>query len=238
MDTLPPPLQWMRLTGLTILGRSTTLFNTFAKYGSGQETLVSSETGLCIEAPPRSGNSFFVMGFGMANPDVRLAHHHHVAAQVHRAMQLEVPVIALLRNPLDSALAKAAPGDKPFLVGTTLRRWVSFWRGIQNEMDSIVVARFEDVTSDPSAIIQRINTKYSTGFSTEFPATPVVFDAMEKHRIGDQGADVTKRPNPNIPSEEIKRREDALRTGAEAHRLTRVALHMYQSILRGLSSGD
>ncbi len=74
MDILPPPLQWMRLTGLTILGRSTKLFYTLARLGSGHSTLVSPESGLCIEAPLKSGNSFFVMGFGMANPDVRLWH--------------------------------------------------------------------------------------------------------------------------------------------------------------------
>ena len=221
----------MRLTGLTILGRSTTLFHSLAKYGSGQPTLVSPETGLCIEAPPRSGNSFFVMGFGMANPDVSLAHHHHVAAQVHRAHQFDIPVIALLRNPIDSALAKAAPGDKPFLIGTTLRRWLSFWRGIQSEMDSIVVARFEDVIADPSGVIQRINVKYSTDFSTEFPATSKVFASLEDHRMTDQGAGAAKRPNPNIPNDEIKRREDSLRAGATSHRLANQALERYEWIL-------
>ena len=238
MDTLPPPLQWMRLTGLTILGRSETLFHTLARIGSGRSTLVSPKTGLCIEAPPRSGNSFFVMGFGMANPDVRLAHHHHVPAQVHRAIQLGVPVIALLRNPLDSALAKAAPGDNPFLVGTTLRRWVSFWRGIQSKMDSIVVARFEDVIADPSAVVRRINARYSTGFTTEFPATSTVFAALEKHRIRDQGASAARNPNPNIPGEEIKRRENALRPIAENHNLARRALQKYDSILAQLPEVD
>jgi len=178
------------------------------------------------------------MGFGMANPDVRLAHHHHVPAQVHRAIQLKVPVIALLRNPLDSALAKAAPGDEPFLVGTTLRRWVSFWHGIRGEMDSIIVARFEDVIADPSAVIHRINAKYSTGFSTEFPSTSAVFAALEKHRISDQGAEAARRPNPNIPNEEIKRREDVLRPVAEGHPLTERALRTYGSILARLPSGD
>ena len=105
------------------------------------------------------------------------------------------------------------------MVGTTLRRWMSFWRGIRSEMDSIVVARFEDVITDPCAVIHRINAKYSTGFSTEFPSTSAVFPALEKHRISDQGADAARRPNPNIPSEEIKRREEVLRPVAEGHPL-------------------
>jgi hypothetical protein len=234
MGMLRTPSEWTRLTALTLLGRSTPLFYAAARLGSGGETLVSSTTGLCVEAPPRSANSFFTKGFSMANPGVSIAHHHHVPAQVHRAMDLGVPVVTLLRNPIDCALAKAAPTDERFLLGTTLRRWMSFWHGVHDVFDSIVVAQFEDVTRDPASIVGRINSHWSSDFSEDFPPTESVFAAMEEQRIRDQGDLAKERPNPNVPNIDIRRHEDELRDEANSHALARPALKLYESLLERL----
>jgi hypothetical protein len=132
---------------------------------------------------------------------------------------------------LDSALAKAAPGEKPFLIGTTLFRWLSFWRGVEDCLAQIVVARFEDVVGDPSSVIDRINATYPTTFSRHFPPTAAVFAALEAHRVSDQGVSATARPNPNIPSDDIKLREDTFRPLAEGHPLAAPALGLYRELV-------
>ena len=228
-------VQQARLSALTALGRHPTLFHLVAGFGSGRQTLVTETTGLCIEAPPRCGNSFFVTGFSMANPEVQLAHHHHVPAQVIKAIALRVPVVTLLRNPIDSALAKAAPGNEPFLIGTTLRRWIVFWDVVQGLASPIPVVPFEYLIEDPAGVIARINQQFDASFSTAFPETARVFAEMEGSRLSNLGLQAAARPNPNIPHERIAETEARLRPGALAHPLSDQALGMYRELLARVS---
>lgn len=228
-------VQQARLSALTVLGRHPTLFHLVAGFGSGRQTLVTETTGLCIEAPPRCGNSFFVTGFSMANPQVELAHHHHVPAQVMRATSLRVPVVTLLRNPIDSALAKAAPGNQPFLIGTTLRRWIVFWDVVQGLASQIPVVPFEYLIEDPAGVITRINQQFGASFSTDFPDTARVFAEMERSRLSNLGAQAAAKPNPNIPHESIAETEARLRPGAQRHPLSDQALRTYRELLARVS---
>jgi hypothetical protein len=222
--------QLIRLSVLTALSRYPQLYGRIAALGSGRETLVTSRTGLCIEAPPRSGNSFFVVGFSMANPDIELAHHHHAPAQVLRAIQLGVPVVTLLRNPIDSALAKAAPANEPFLIGTTLRKFIVFWEKLASILRDVSPVPFEYLIAKPGSVIERLNQRYGTAFSSQFPETASVFAEMESKRLLDQGPSAALRPNPNIPHLRIAEQETVLRPKAEAHPLARPALEIYRRL--------
>jgi hypothetical protein len=223
-------LQRIRLAGLTALGRYPWAFSQVAALGSGRDTLVSPTTALCVEAPPRSGNSFFVVGFSMANPGLRVAHHHHVPAQVMNAIALNVPVITILRNPIDSALAKAAPGNERFLIGTTLKKWVSFWRPLQRILPAAFPVPFERLVGSPSGVIAAINQRYGTAFSTQFPETGSVFASIEGSRLATLGPDAANTPSPNVPDPRTALKEAALRPDAEAHPMAATALDLYDKL--------
>lgn len=207
-----------------------------AGFGSGRSTLVSPSTGLCIEAPPRSGNSFFVTGFSIANPEVVLAHHHHVPAQVLTAISLRIPIVTLLRNPVDSALAKAAPAMERFLIGTTLTRWISFWETTNGHLPLVPVVPFANLIADPSGVINRINRRFGTSFSNEFPESDQVFMEMERIRLANQGGLASDKPNPNIPDPRIANKEAMLRPEAEQHQLATPAMKLYRELLEKVSS--
>lgn len=223
-------IQKARLDALTALGRYPKLFHSIASIGSNRSTLVRPTTGLCIEAPPRSGNSFFVTGFSMANPTVQLAHHHHVPAQVLRAISLQVPVVVLLRNPVDSSLAKAAPGMEPFLIGTTLARWISFWQVVKDSLTSTVAVPFEYLISNPAGVISRLNGAFGTFFSVSFPESRLVFEEMERGRLAKLGRISAEKPNPNIPSSQIAAKEELLRSYAHKHSRAKAAMGLYREL--------
>jgi hypothetical protein len=236
------PMQEVRLSLINYVGRYPLIFGYLAELGSGRDLLVRQTTDLCVEAPPRSGNSFFVVGFKMANPLAVVAHHHHVPAQVIKAFRLKVPVVTILRNPIDSALAKAAPGNEPFLIGTTLRRWLTFWGRLKSRLELASPVTFESVISNPGGVIDAVNKKYGTGFSTEFPDEKAVFASIEASRRSILGPASDSTPSPNVPDSRTAEMEKILRPMAEAHPRAREALVLYDDVrsqmaLRGLSLG-
>jgi hypothetical protein len=223
-------LQKLRLSTLTALGRYPNLFNRIAALGSSADTLVKPTTDLCVEAPPRSANAFFVVGFQMANPWARVAHHHHAPAQVLTAIKLGRPVLTILRNPIESALAKAAPTSREFLIGTTFRKWISFWETLQPVLTEASPVLFEDVVTLPGGVIKQVNERYQTSFSTDFPPQSAVFSAIESSRVASAGRAATTSPSPNVPSPEIAKKEQSMRPAAEGHPLARPASALYEEL--------
>lgn len=82
------------------------LFSLNALRPSVADKLVKTNTDICIEGFPRSGNSFFFKLFKKANPEATIAHHIHSPIQLIRAVNLGIPAVALVRKPKD-AIASA-----------------------------------------------------------------------------------------------------------------------------------
>jgi hypothetical protein len=128
-----------------------------------KELLVTRRTDITIEGFPRSGNSFAVEAFRLANPDRHVAHHLHSPVQILRSVQYGIPCILLVRGPVDavaSALVQAPYKDPT----RTLRDWTMFYERLVPVVDHVVVAPFERVVSDFGAVIERVNDAYNTEF--------------------------------------------------------------------------
>jgi len=87
--------------------------------------LVVPETQVCIEAPSGSANGVFINGFEMANLGVRVAHHHHVAAQIKRAVMFTVPRMVILRIPVDCVVSRSC--HEPWCVTPINLQWLRFF---------------------------------------------------------------------------------------------------------------
>jgi hypothetical protein len=126
--------------------------------------MVDAGTELVIEAFPRSGNTFAVVAFELSQGGpVKIAHHLHAAAQVTRGVRLGKPTLVLIRDPIDAVVSHLVrePGVTP---RQGLRNWVRFYRSVQAARDDVVVARFEDVTTDFGSVIDRLNERFGTSF--------------------------------------------------------------------------
>lgn len=121
-------------------------------------------TDICIEGYPRSGNTFAVLMFNMAN-DVRIAHHTHCTGQVARALRYGIPAVVLIRNPVDAITSSAFSLGGPKVVDAEVYRYIAFYRWVKSRVDSIVLCRFETVVTDFNRVIERVNRKYNTGFN-------------------------------------------------------------------------
>ena len=129
---------------------------------SGQ--IVDAGTELVIEAFPRSGNTFAVVAFELAQGrPVKIAHHLHAAAQVTRGVRLEKPTLVLIRDPVEAVLSHLVrePGVTP---QQGMWNWIRFYRSARNVRNGILVATFEDVTTDFGLVIDRLNERFDTSF--------------------------------------------------------------------------
>jgi hypothetical protein len=218
-----------RLGFQTQLGRSAALYPLIHRLRGAlrSRNLVGDETDLCIEAPSGSGNSFFVKGFRMINPDVRVAHHHHVAAQLERSAARDVPTVVILRDPIDCVASRSQ--GAPWLTGPVFSQWIRFFETAEALRAAILLLSFESVTSDPAGAIERVNARFGRDFESQFPDPENVFTEMDTA----YAEALAGRPqNPNRPDPTRAEARTRARQVAESHPLAPAALSLYDR-LRG-----
>lgn len=176
---------------------------------------VRRDTELVIEGFGRSGSTFAVDAFELAQErPVRLAHHTHAAAQVITAARWHVPILLIVRHPSDvvpSHMARRDIGAEPPLIA-----WIRFHERILPYRDQLVVTPFEEMTSDLGAAIQRVNRRFGTHFGI-FESDPaseaVVFARIEARNAqrftagSQEGARSLARPTPEREARKRRLRE-------------------------------
>lgn len=127
-------------------------------------TLVRRDTDLVLEGFLRSGNTFSVAAFEVANGSgARLAHHLHGAPHLLRAARLGRPAVLLIRSPTDAVTSYLI--RRPTLTARDgVLEYLDFYRTAWRARDSVVVATFEQVTGDFGAVIDRVNARFGTTF--------------------------------------------------------------------------
>ena len=124
---------------------------------------VGRSTDLVIEGFPRSANTYAVAAFRCANgPDVVVADHLHAASSVKRAARRGVPVIVLIRDPLDACASLIQ--RQQVTPATALTAYVRFHTTIDRYLDQVVVSDFDTTTQAFGAVITTVNARFGTSF--------------------------------------------------------------------------
>jgi len=154
-------------------------------------------TRLCIEGFPRSANSLAVRLFCFAN-DVPVAHHTHSLNNVRLALAYGIPVLILVRNPLDAIVSACIYSKRS--VGDVISSWISFYKYLEQVRDRVVLAHFDVVISNFNLTIVSVNKMFHTGFSLIEDleaATERVFEDIRAGASRDgKGADKIPIPMP------------------------------------------
>ena len=152
-----------------LLGRYPGLFfpiyKMLAPAGEPQERMVADDKELVIEGFPRSANTFAVVAFQQAQcRPVSIAHHLHVEAQILRGVKMGLPVIVLLRNPVEAITSLLIM--YPTITSQFAFRWYTrFYKAVESVHDRVVIATFEEVTKNYGAIIQRVNLMFDKNYT-------------------------------------------------------------------------
>jgi len=197
-----------------------------------RKLMVTRKTRITIEGYPRSANTYAVYAFKYVN-DLQwnqVGHHLHVQAQIIRSVKYKIPVILLIRNPLEAVRSLVVRHD--FIpVSEALEDYARFYEDLYRLKDGFVVANFEDVIENFGNITVQLNVKFSCNFNV-FPdqdeqAKASVFDEIDKrNRLLDKGK-VTHLYRPDKNKDSLKNAVEL----QENSELYRRALHIYQKYI-------
>ena len=140
------------------------LYRSLAPESHIKECLLNDSSELVIEGFPRSANTFSVVAFRQAQGrNVPMAHHLHVEAQILKGVSKGLPVVVLIRNPMDAvkSLLIRHPLVRP---DDAFKRYIEFYSAVERVADEVVIAEFNEVTTEFGGVIDRINKKYGTDY--------------------------------------------------------------------------
>lgn len=180
MNFAPPPARLghaLRHGVHRLVARRPALFFPYmrlrAKY---RPILVAPDTEVVIEGYPRSGNTFAVAAFELAQErPVRVARHTHAPAQVMEAARRGLPTLVLLRPPRQAAISLLIR-EPVFTPRQALALYLLFYEGIRPYRQGYVIAPFDEVVSDFGRSVRRLNQAFATRFGV-FEASPDNTDA-------------------------------------------------------------
>ena len=128
-------------------------------------TLARPDTDIVIEGFLRSGNTFAVAAFLVANgPTVHIGRHLHGAPHVLRAVRYGLPTVVLIRKPAD-AVASYLVRRPTITVEDALREYLDFYRTAWRARAGFVVGLFDDVIADFGGVVRVVNDRFGTSFT-------------------------------------------------------------------------
>jgi predicted ATP-grasp superfamily ATP-dependent carboligase len=165
-------------------------------------TLARPGTAIVIEGFLRSGNTFSVAAFHLANPELHVGRHLHGGPHVLRAVRMGLPTVVLVREPRDAVLSYLIRRDTLTPYDAVLE-YLDFYRTAWPARDGFVVASFDRVTHDFGSVVDEVNRRFGTSFR-RFEHTPeneaAAFGIVEEMNREETGGEIVEthvgRPSP------------------------------------------
>lgn len=131
---------------------------------SKRGTLARRDSAIVIEGFLRSGNTFSVAAFVVANgSQLHVGRHLHGAPHVLRAVRLGLPTVVLIRHPADAVSSYLV--RRPTLTpDDALVEYLDFYRTAWRARHGFVVGLFDEVVADFGSVIATVNERYGTSF--------------------------------------------------------------------------
>ncbi len=191
------------------------------------DCVVGKHTEFVLDGFQGSANSFATDVFVRCQTrDVRAAHHLHSPAQVIRGVQLGLPVLITVREPVDACLSLTSRW--PYVsIRQALRSYIGYYEILLPYSDGIVWSPFDTTTRDLSAAIREVNRQFGSSFDLADDAV-----AQQVRQAHGPKKDVDEKER----RDRIKREKlIELRTG-ECPALTQVAERLYMKVMRDSST--
>lgn len=173
-------------------------------------TLARRDTAIVIDGFLRSGNTFSVAAFIVANgADHHLGRHLHGAPHLLRAVRLGLPAVLLIRQP-GPAVSSYLVRRPTLTPDDALVEYLDFYRTAWKVRDGFVVGLFDDVVRDFGSVTEAVNRRFGTSFVPFVPGPEndaAAFELVEEmNRLECRGEVVeTHVGRPSAERDERKR---------------------------------
>lgn len=126
---------------------------------------VGDDTKIVIEGFPRTGTSFAVAAFDLANEGrVAMACHVHAPAQVIEGARRGLPNLVVVREPEGTVLSFVIRNPH-ISIRQALRGYLRFYEPLLRYRGRFVVGTFDQVTNDFGGVTRRANERFGTSFA-------------------------------------------------------------------------
>ena len=145
-----------------------------------RSTLARRDSAIVIDGFLRSGNTFSVAAFEVANGrEPHVGRHLHGAPHILRAVRMGLPTVVLVRNPRDavSSYLIRRPTLRP---EDGLVEYLDFYETAWPAKDGFVVGLFDQVVNDFGAVLEAVNARFGTEFAPYRPTAEAVQTAMDR----------------------------------------------------------
>lgn len=133
---------------------------------------------LSIEGYPRSANTFVLNLLRFTQPALRVRSHRHIPPHVIAAVQAGLPVLLLVRPPLDCVASYAILVSTPAIP--QLAYYVAYHHALRPYLDRFVIADFASVTTDPKTVLRHFAQRYHLAFDLSFDLDEMSRRVFEK----------------------------------------------------------
>ncbi len=129
-----------------------------------RKMLIGPSTQIVIEGFPRSANTFALVAFLISQERPKIiATHIHLPVQIIEGVRRSLPVLVLIRNPLD-AIRSLKVREPETDVKWAFQQYIQFYEVVERRAQDVVIASFETVTQNFGEVIERLNRRFGTQF--------------------------------------------------------------------------
>lgn len=121
---------------------------------------VAKDTTLCVEGFQRSGNGYCEAILKYKNETLEITHHAHAFANIKRSIKWSVPILVLIRNPID-CIASLITFDERLSDDVAIKNYINYYKGVEKLKEQLLLVDFLELTKNPDLIIGKVNDKYS-----------------------------------------------------------------------------
>jgi hypothetical protein len=197
-------------------------------------TLARRDTAIVIDGFLRSGNTFSVAAFTVANGEqLHVGRHLHGAPHILRAVRLGLPTVLLVRRPRDAIMSYLV--RRPTLTpADAALEYLDMYRTAWAVRDGFVVGLFDQVVTDFGAVIGAVNDRFGTSFVRYVPSPEneaAAFALVEEMNRRECRGEVveTHVGRPSAEREEQKARLGELMSRPRVQALLTTADELYES---------
>lgn len=193
-----------------------------------QDRLCTASTDFCVDGFESSANTFIYRALELIRPDLQIAHHTHVVANLKRADRYQVPLAILFRDPAE-CIPSVVSRFRPSLDEAVLR-YLRFYRYILEDLRTdLLLVSFEDATQRPEESLTRILAH--AGFDAP-PESMDDIEARTKEEIVRRTQEDDNMQVISLPREQREYKKSRVRTELFKHPRYTELTSLYEKLNR------